>query len=126
MRTKDISLVVTRRAFSTFEAEQERTRDLTESLQQQTATAEVLQVINSSPGALAPVFEAMLEKAMHLCKAAFGAMYMFEADRFVAVALRGVPDPYAAHLAKTTVIPGPGTAPYRMLRGGGGASHSQH
>ena len=100
-----------------FEAEQERTRELTESLQQQTATAEVLQVINSSPGALTPVFEAMLEKAMHLCNAAFGAMYMFEADHFVAVALRGVPDRYAAHLAKTTVTPGPGTAPYRMLRG---------
>ena len=59
----------------------------------------------------------MLEKAMHLCNAAFGAMYMFEADRLVAVALRGVPDRYSAHLAKTTVMPGPGTAPYRMLRG---------
>lgn len=91
--------------------------ELRESLQQQTATADVLQVINSSPGVLAPVFEAMLEKAMHLCEAAFGGLFMFEEDRYVAVALRGVPQRYAAFLAETTLVPGPGTAPYRLLRG---------
>ena len=91
--------------------------ELRESLQQQTATAEVLQVINSSPGALAPVFEAMLEKAMRLCEAAFGGLWTLEEDRYVAVALRGVPQPYATFLAETTVVPGPGTAPYRLLHG---------
>ena len=91
--------------------------ELRESLQQQTATADVLQVINSSPGILAPVFEAMLEKAMHLCEAAFGGLWMFEGNRYVAVALRGVPQRYAAFLTETTVMPGPGTAPYRLLHG---------
>jgi GAF domain-containing protein len=100
-----------------FEAEQARTRELQESLQQQTATADVLRVISSSPGQLAPVFEAMLEKAMHLCEAAFGGLWTMEEDRYVAVALRGLPQPYASFLAETTIVPGPGTAPYRFLQG---------
>ena len=90
---------------------------LAEALQQQTATSEVLQVINSSPGELAPVFDAMLERAMRLCEAAFGGLWVFEDDRYIATALRGVPPAYASYLARTTSIPGPHTPPYRFLHG---------
>src|SRR5437879_2480209 len=95
----------------------ERTAERDEALQRETATAEVLGVIKSSPGDLAPVFDAMLEKAKHLCEAAFGGLWVFEGDRYVAAALRGVPVAYAEFLGKTTLMPGPGSAPDRFRRG---------
>jgi PAS domain S-box-containing protein len=87
-----------------------------EALEQQTATAEILQVINSSPGELAPVFDAMLEKAMRLCEASFGAMQRRDGDRFHLAAARNVPAPFVAFLAQPFDVQ-PGVSLDRLIRG---------
>jgi signal transduction histidine kinase/putative methionine-R-sulfoxide reductase with GAF domain len=72
----------------------QRTTDLGEALEQQTATADVLRVISSSPGDLQPVFQAMLENAVRICDAKFGNLGLLEADGFRLVAQHGAPPKY--------------------------------
>jgi len=98
----------------------ENTRLLTETreaLEQQTATAEVLGVINASPENLGPVFQTMLDRAMHLCGAAFGELHTYDGTRFHTVALHGVPEAFAEHRRRHSLGSGPGSASRRMLDG---------
>src|SRR5262249_28315537 len=68
---------------------EQRTHELSESLEQQTATSEVLRVISSSPGDLKPVFETMLANATRLCEAQFGNLFLHDGGVFRAVAVHG-------------------------------------
>ena len=72
-----------------------RTADLTETLEQQTAASQVLQVISSSLGELQPVFQAMLENATRICEAKFGVLYRYDDGGFAPAALSNAPPPYA-------------------------------
>src|SRR5262245_50985481 len=99
-----------------FEAEQQRTRELSESLEQQTATAEVLHVISSSPGELEPVFHAMLENATRVCGSNFGTLYLREGEAFRAVSMHGATPDYLQARLGQLVHPGPGTGLGRAVR----------
>jgi len=99
-----------------FEAEQARTRELSESLEQQTATSEVLHVISSSPGELEPVFQAMLEKATRICGASFGNLLLYEGDAFRFVAFHNTPAAFVAEHKRAPIRPGPNTGLGRAAR----------
>jgi two-component system, NtrC family, sensor kinase len=100
-----------------FEEVQARTHELTEALEQQTATSEVLSVISNSAGDLAPVFDAMLAKAMQLCSASFGVFNTYGGKLFVTAASYGLPPAYDEYRRRQPLEYGPGTAPARLLQG---------
>src|SRR5215510_5751736 len=93
-----------------------RTRELADAREQQTATSEVLQVISSSPGDLAAVFNAMLENALRICEAKFGMLHRYSHCTFVAEAMVGAPPALIDALLHKTFTPPPGVPLDRMLR----------
>jgi GAF domain-containing protein len=117
LRTFAEQAVIAITSAETYRALQTRTSDLQEALEQQTATAEVLQVINASPGDLAPVFEAMLDKAMHLCEAKFGAIGTFDGERIKHAVFRGVPAAYSDYAMNHPLSDAPETVIGRIRRG---------
>ena len=99
-----------------FEAEQQRSRELSESLEQQTATSEVLKVISSSAGDLQPVFASMLENAVRICDATFGNIYRWDGGALHLVAARNTPPAFAAEARRRSQYrPDPKTVTGRML-----------
>jgi two-component system NtrC family sensor kinase len=98
-----------------FEAEQARTRELTESLAQQMATSEVLRVISSSPGELEPVFKSMLANAVRICEASYGVLFRIENGVARAASMLGVPAAFAEFWQREPRRPGPRTALGRII-----------
>ena len=102
-----------------FDAEQQRTRELTESLEQQTATSEVLRVISSSPGELEPVFDAMLANATRLCDASYGTLWLHEGDGHMRAAAfhGGLPEAFVEKWGLGVVFrPSPAVPAARAMR----------
>jgi two-component system, NtrC family, sensor kinase len=97
-----------------FDEVQARTRDLSEALEQQTATSEVLQVISSTPGELEPVFQAMLANATRICSARIGILFRYQDGDYTAVSKLGVSPAFAEYLDRGPVRPGPATGLGRL------------
>src|SRR6185436_17612528 len=94
----------------------QRTDDLSESLEQQTATSEVLKVISSSRGELEPVFQTMLENATRICEASFGNLLVYDGNTLRRVALHNAPQAWAADWKRDPVVPRHRTPlPYRVV-----------
>src|SRR5262245_17406346 len=114
---KQIALLKTFAAQAVIAIENTRLlKELRESLRQQTASSEVLQVISSSLGELGPVFDALLANAIQICEAKFGTLYLREGNAFRAAAILNSPPAYAEMRRRGPVRPGPGTALGRMLK----------
>src|SRR5205823_7497455 len=92
--------------------------ELAEARERETATAEVLGVINASPGDLTPVFDAMLAKALRLCEASLGMLHTIDGNVLHPVAQRGLPPRFAEFAANPANQPGPGGATPRLMREG--------
>ena len=99
-----------------FEAEQQRTRELTESLEQQTATSEVLRVISSSPGDLEPVFQTMLQNAVRICEAKAGNIYRWEDAGLRLVTSHNAPAAFAEMLRRAPLRATANNPVGRMLK----------
>ena len=93
-----------------------RTRELQEALEQQTATAEILGVISSSPNDLTPVFDAILANAMRLCEAQTGMLFLFKNETFKLVTYRGTSQAFVDFIGDRGMSPGPSTGLGRLRR----------
>jgi GAF domain-containing protein len=98
-----------------FEDVQARTRELSEALEQQTATSDVLGIISSSPGELEPVFSAMLSNALRICEAKFGNLFLYENGLFREVSNVNVPPGFEAFVQRGPISPNPGTGLARIV-----------
>ena len=98
-----------------FDAERQRTRELAESLEQQTATGRVLEVISSSPGDIELVLHSMLEKAVRICQATFGNIYRWDGHEVELIASHNVPPAFAEHRRRSPYRPSEDNAFGRMI-----------